>query len=35
VAVRVEAEEIAKGLDGDNRAGNGILFRNDLLKENL
>ena len=31
----VEAEEIAKGLDGDNRAGNRILFRNDLLKKNF
>ena len=35
MAVGVEAEEIAKGLDGDHRAGNRILFMNDLLKKNL
>jgi hypothetical protein len=35
MAVGVEAKEIAKGLDGDNRAGHGIFFRDDLLKENL
>ncbi len=35
MAVRVEAENIAEGLDGDDCAGNGILFRNDILEENL
>jgi len=30
VAVRVEAEYIAEGRDSDNRAANGMLFRNDL-----
>ena len=29
-AMRVETEHIAEGLDGDHRAGYGILFRNDL-----
>ncbi len=34
MAVRVETEHIANGLDGDDSAGNGILFRNDILEEN-
>ena len=33
VAVRVEAEEIAEGLDGDDCAGNGIFFVSDPLKK--
>lgn len=35
VAMRVEAEKIAEGLDGDDCAGNGIFFMRDLLKEDL
>jgi len=35
MAVRVEAENIAKGLDGDDCAGNGIFFVSGLLKEDL
>jgi len=31
MAVGVEAENIAKGLDGDDCAGNGIFFVSDLL----
>ena len=33
MAVRVEAENIAEGLDGDDRAWNGILFVSDPLKK--
>ena len=35
MAVRIEAEEIAKGLDGDDGAGDGIVFRNRILEKNL
>jgi hypothetical protein len=35
MAVGIESESITEGLDGDNCAGNGILFRNDILEENL
>jgi hypothetical protein len=35
VAVRIEAEEIAKGLDGDDGAGDGIVFRNCILEKDL
>jgi len=35
VAVRIEPEEVAEGLDGDDRAGDGLLFRNSLLHKNF
>ena len=35
VAVEIESEEIAKGLDGDDGAGDGILLRNRLLDKDL
>lgn len=35
MAVRVEAENIAEGRDGDNRVENGILSRNDIPEKNL
>ena len=35
VAVRIEAEEIAEGLDSDDGAGNGIIFRNCILEKSL
>ena len=31
----VEVEEVAKGLDGDDGAGDGILLRHSLLKKEL
>jgi hypothetical protein len=35
MAVGVESEEVAKGLDGDDGAGEGILLRHRLLKKEL
>jgi hypothetical protein len=35
VAVRIESEEVAEGLDSDDCAGDGIIFRNRLLEKNL
>jgi hypothetical protein len=35
VAVRIESEEIAEGLDGDNSAGDGIILRGRLLEKGL
>ena len=35
VAVRMEAEEVPEGLHGDDGAGDGITFRNRLLKKDL
>ena len=35
VAVRIESEEIAEGLDGDNSAGDGIILRDRLLEKGL
>ncbi len=35
VAVGIESEKIAKGLDGDDGAGNGIILRNRLLEKDL
>ena len=35
MAVGIESEEVAKGLDGDDGAGDGILFRHRLLKKEL
>jgi hypothetical protein len=35
MAVRVEAQKVAEGLDGDDCAGNGVFFVSDPLKENL
>jgi hypothetical protein len=35
VAVWIESEKIAEGLDSDDRAGNRILFRNGIQEENL
>ena len=35
VAVGIESEKIAKGLDGNDRAGDGCLFRHGLLDKNL
>jgi hypothetical protein len=33
--VGIESEEVAKGLDGDDGAGDGIFFRHRLLKKEL
>ncbi len=35
VGVRIESEKIAKGLDGDDSAGNGIIFGNRLPEKDL
>ena len=35
MAVRVESEEVAKGLDGDDGAGEEILLRHRFLKKEL
>ena len=35
MAVGIEPEEIAKGLDGDDGAGDGVLFRHRLPKKEL
>jgi hypothetical protein len=35
VAVRIESEEVAEGLDGNDGAGDGIIFRNRILEKNL
>jgi hypothetical protein len=35
VGVRIISEEIAEGLHGDDGAGDGIIFGNRLLHENL
>jgi len=35
MAVGVESEEVAKGLNGDDGAGDGILFRHRLPKKEL
>jgi hypothetical protein len=35
VAVRIESEEVAKGLHSNDRAGEGFLFRHGLLHENF
>ena len=35
LGVGIEAEEVAKGLDGDDGAGDGILLRHRLLKKEL
>ena len=35
VAVRIESQKIAEGLDGDDGAGNGIVFRNCILEKDL
>jgi len=34
-SVRIESEEIAEGLDGDDGAGDGIIFGNRLLEKDL
>ena len=35
MAVGVESKEVAEGLDGDDRAGDGFIFGNHMLHENL
>ena len=35
VTVRIESEKIAEGLDSDDGAGEGIIFRNRILEKNL
>jgi hypothetical protein len=35
MTVGIESEEVAKGLDGDDGAGDGILLRHSLLKKEL
>ena len=35
MAVRIESEEIAEGLDGDDSAGDGIILRDRLLEKGL
>ena len=35
MAVRIESQKIAEGLDGDDGAGNGIVFRNCILEKDL
>ncbi len=35
VAVGIETEEVAEGLDSDDSAGNGIAFVNRILQKNL
>ena len=35
VAVGIEAEKIAEGLDGNDGTGDGIVFRNCILEKNL
>jgi hypothetical protein len=35
VVVRIESEEVAEGLDSDDCARDGIIFRNRLLEKNL
>jgi len=35
VGVRIESEGIAEGLDGEDGAGNGIIFGNRLLEKDL
>jgi len=35
VAVGIETEEVAEGLDSDYGAGNGIVFVNRILEKNL
>jgi hypothetical protein len=35
VGVRIESEEVAEGLDSDDCAGDGIIFRNRMLEKNL
>jgi len=35
VAVRIESEEVAEGLDSDDCAGDGIVFRNRILEKTL
>jgi hypothetical protein len=35
MAVRVKSEEVARGLDGDDGAGDGIPLRYHLLKKEL
>ena len=35
MAVEIESEEVAKGLDGNDGAGDGILLRHSLLKKEL
>ncbi len=35
MAVGIESQEVAKGLDGDDGAGGGILFRHRLLEKEL
>jgi hypothetical protein len=35
MAVGIESQEVAKGLDGDDRAGDGVPLRHRLLKKEL
>jgi hypothetical protein len=35
VGVRIESEEVAEGLDSDDCAGDGIIFRNRILEKTL